>query len=211
MAQGKLPEANKLLPRAFREVYGYPKIREQIKAIGTAPVKAMIEFQLARLASLMTTGGNLNDDMTDFISAQLIELYPTESIADIRLCFERGAIGRYGQIQRMDGLVVGDWMTQYLEEKYTDLETLIEKRKATDITKEPVEDLKPVYAKMADDTTKKYMVKQFEKEEMARKYGVTKCYVCDGHDFFGADEVAARKNFRIAFGKDPEVVSLKNP
>lgn len=119
----------------------------------------------------MTTGGNLNDDTIDFISNQLIELYPTESIADIRLCFERGAMGRYGQIQRMDGLVIGEWMSQYLEEKYTELETLIQKRKTNDIGKEPVSELEDIYKSMLSENTKWKSVQEFNRREHHKKFG----------------------------------------
>lgn len=170
MAQGNFADATRALPRAFKEVYAQPKIREQVKAIGDAPVKAMIELQLARLASLMVTGGNLNDAMTDFISSELMDLYPTESIADIKLCLERGAMGRYGEIQRMDGVTIGLWMGKYLEEKYTEMEGLIQTRKANDLTKEPIEGLEQVYKTMKDETTKAYMVKVHAMNELNRRY-----------------------------------------
>jgi hypothetical protein len=170
MAQGKLPEATKLLPRTFREVYNHPKISEQVTAIGEVAVKAMIEFQLARLASLMTTGGNLNDTLTDFISSQLMEMYPYESIADIRLCLERGAMGRYGEIQRMDGVTIGTWMGMYLDEKYNELESKITERKANDVTKQPIEGLEEAYMKMKDQSKADYDKRQFEKDELSRMF-----------------------------------------
>lgn len=93
-----------------------------IQAIGEQSVKLMIQFELVKLAELMSVGGNLNDAQVEFISEQLIELYPNESIADFKICFRRGAMGNYGQIQRMDGLTIGEWMKQYLGEKYEVLE-----------------------------------------------------------------------------------------
>lgn len=222
MAQGKVLEASKLLPRTFREVYAQPKIREQITAIGEAPVKAMIEFQLARLASLMVTGGNLNDDMTDFISSQLIELHPTESIADLKLCFERGAMGRYGSIQRMDGITIGEWVEKYLDEKYAELETLIEKRKTNDVAKEPVDGLEDFYARMRDESAKRAAVLEFNKAEYRKKYGAVDMETIErlrqaelegkhnatSAPFTKADFEAAQK----AFGKEPEKVEQQeNP
>jgi hypothetical protein len=89
----------------------------------------MIQFELIKLAELMSVGGNLNTAQVNFISEQLIEMYPTESIADFKICFQRGAMGKYGDIQRMDGLTIGEWMKQYLKEKYEILEDQLMKEK----------------------------------------------------------------------------------
>ena len=94
------------LPTKFRDVWNFPKLSDQIKAIGEPLVIAMMQFQLGLLASRVTTGGNLDGGMVEFIARQLVEMHPTESMADFKLCFERGAMGRYGKIQRMDGLTV---------------------------------------------------------------------------------------------------------
>ncbi len=80
-------------------------------------------------------------------------------------------MGRYGEIQRMDGITIGVWMTQYLEEKYTEMESLIQKRKETDVTKQAVEGMESIYAKMADETGKWKSVQEFNKKEYERKYG----------------------------------------
>lgn len=170
MARGDFAGAMKLLPSTFREVYALPKVCEQVKAIGLAPVKAMIQVQLGILASLMTTGGNLNDAMANFIAGSLIDMFPTESVADFQLCFQRGAMGRYGQIQRMDGITIGEWMGKYLEEKYSELESHIDKRKANDVGKQPVDDLKPIYDKMKAENTKFLAVNEFNKQEYQKKY-----------------------------------------
>lgn len=100
-----------------------------VRAIGVEPVKRQIEFELVNLASLMSVGGNLNDSQVTFIAEQLIELYPSESIADFKICFTRGAIGAYGQIQRMDGITLREWMEKYLEEKYKVMEDILMREK----------------------------------------------------------------------------------
>jgi len=174
MAAGDLAKATSLLPRDFREVYAQPKISEQVRAIGRPKVQAMIQFQLGILASLMTTGGNLNGVMTEFIATQLMEMFPLESIADLRLCFERGAMGRYGEIQRMDGITIGTWMGQYLDEKYAELEGKIMERKQKDVGKTPVEGLEEVYQKMRDQSKSDYDKRQLAKDELSRifkRYG----------------------------------------
>lgn len=118
MATGNMVKASELMPTKIEKVFDQPKVFELIKAIGDGPVKSQIEFELVTLASLMSVGGNLNKAQVPFIAAQLIDMYPNESIADFKICFQRGSIGAYGDIQRMDGITIGQWMKAYLEEKY---------------------------------------------------------------------------------------------
>lgn len=124
-------EASRLLPRKIELVFDEPKISEVVKVIGEDSVKGQIEFELIKLASLMSVGGNLNRAQIGFISSSLIEQYPNESIADFKICFERGAIGVYGDIQRMDGITIGVWFKKYLDEKYEVLEDKLKNEKDT--------------------------------------------------------------------------------
>src|SRR5688572_28773383 len=104
ITEKRFDKASDLLPSKIEQAIIQPKIQEMIKAIGEGSVKLMIQFELIKLAELMSVGGNLNNAQVDFIAVQLIEMYPTESLADFKICFQRGAMGAYGQIQRMDGL-----------------------------------------------------------------------------------------------------------
>jgi len=110
-------------------VFDQPKVFEVIKTVGEESVLRQIEFELVCLADLMSVGGNLKEAQILFIARQLIEMYPNESIADFKLCFQRGAMGLYGDIQRMDGITIGKWMAAYLDEKYQVLETKLMKEK----------------------------------------------------------------------------------
>lgn len=110
------------MPSKIENVFDQPKVFEQIQVIGEGAVLNQIEFELECLADLMSVGGNLKPAQISFIAKQLIELHPSESIADFKLCFQRGAMGAYGEIQRMDGITLGIWMRGYLDEKYEVLE-----------------------------------------------------------------------------------------
>lgn len=129
MKQNKWVVASGLLPAKIDQAIEQPRVRDQVMALGLEPVKLQVEYELVCLAELMSVGGNLNNAQVKFIADQFIEMFPTESIADFKICFQRGAIGRYGQIQRMDGITLKGWMDQYLDEKYQVVEDLLMKEK----------------------------------------------------------------------------------
>jgi hypothetical protein len=109
------------MPSTIEKVFDEPRVFAVIKALGGDGLRMaqfQVEFELTVLAGLMSVGGNLNELQVPFIAKSLIETYPNESIADFKLCFQRGAMGVYGQIQRLDGITIGGWMPKYLEEKY---------------------------------------------------------------------------------------------
>lgn len=129
MQSSQLDKASSLLPSKIEHVFDQPKVFEMIRAIGEGPVKNLIEYELVRVASLMSVGGNLNKAQVKFIAEQFIEIFPSESIADFKICFQRGCIGAYGEIQRMDGITLRGWMDQYLDEKYKYMEDQLMKEK----------------------------------------------------------------------------------
>lgn len=117
------------MPSKIEQVFEQPKISELVLALGVESVKRQIEFELVNLADLMSVGGNLNNAQVTFIAEEFVNLYPTESIADFKICFRRGALGAYGQIQRMDGITLREWMDKYLDEKYQVMEEMLMKEK----------------------------------------------------------------------------------
>lgn len=98
-------------------------------AVGEKTVAGFIEFELIKLAERINASGNLTDGQVEFIAQQLAGLYPNETIADFKLCFERGASGAYGKIFKLDGVEIGNWMKSYLDEKYKVLEGELMKEK----------------------------------------------------------------------------------
>ena len=83
----------------------------------------MIEYELIKLAKMVNVGGNLREEQARDIAEALHEQYPNENIADFRTCFHRATmLHKYGDIFRLDAMVITGWFTQYLEEKYEALE-----------------------------------------------------------------------------------------
>jgi hypothetical protein len=101
-------------------------------------VSGFIEFELIKLAERINVSGNLTAEQIEFIALQLIREFPNESIADFKICFERGATGAYGKIFKLDGVEVGQWMQKYLDDKYKVLETQLMKEK-DELYKRPVQ------------------------------------------------------------------------
>lgn len=120
------------LPTKVKDALGQPPICEVEKVAGRGAVVRYIEFELIRLTALISVGGNLNDAQVQFIATQMVEMFPNESLADFKLCFERGCIGQYGEIYRMDGIVLRQWMEKYLDEKYQLVEAEVKKEKQSE-------------------------------------------------------------------------------
>lgn len=126
---GKFEEASRLLPTNIQQALDCPTVNDLVHAIGKSGVALAVEFELCKMADLINVGGNLTGAQTQFIAAQLVEMFPAENLADFKICFQRGAMGRYGEIYRMDGIVIRKWMEAYLEEKYKVLEDKLMKEK----------------------------------------------------------------------------------
>lgn len=110
------------MPARIEDALNFPVVKEVVKVAGEVAVQKYLEFELIKLAHLVSVGGNLNNAQVVFIAQELIKIFPNETLADFKLCFQRGAIGQYGEIFRMDGIVLREWMNKYLEEKYQVIE-----------------------------------------------------------------------------------------
>lgn len=123
LAVSDFKAASANLPTTIKNTFDLPKIREMALSVGEKPVRGFLEFELIKLAERINVSGNLTDGQIEFIAHQLVGLFPNETIADFKICFEKGASGAYGKIFKLDGVEVGNWMKLYLEEKYQVLET----------------------------------------------------------------------------------------
>jgi hypothetical protein len=142
------------LPSKIEGTFDLPKVGEMILATGEQSVCAFVEFELIKLAERINVGGNLNDNQIQFIAAQLIGMYPNETIADFKICFERLAMGRYvkqDKVFKLDGTEIGYAMRAYLDEKYQVLEAKMMKEKD--------DPYKPVVVEADPDTHQKWLNK----------------------------------------------------
>lgn len=103
-----------------------------ILASGEKTVQGFIEFELIKLAERINASGNLTDSQIEFIAGQILSMYPNETIADFKLCFEGIAMGKYikqDKLFKLDGTEIGYAIGQYLDEKYQVMEAELSKEK----------------------------------------------------------------------------------
>lgn len=129
LQSGNLRGVSESLPSTVKSAIDQPPISEVMKITGRNSVVRFIEFELIKMTTLISVGNNLNNSQVEFIATQLVEMFPNESMADFKICFQRGCIGQYGEIFRMDGIVLRKWMESYLDEKYQHVEEALVKEK----------------------------------------------------------------------------------
>lgn len=127
MAAGDYATAARLMPSKISEAIKQPSLSDLLKIVGKGKIVIFLKLELAKLSDRISVGNNLNGAQLEFISTQLVDYFPGESLADFKICFERGCMGQYGEIYRMDGIVIRKWMEQYLDEKYTIVEEELKK------------------------------------------------------------------------------------
>lgn len=160
---GKYKEVANLLPKTIAGAVNEPPISEVVKVVGKGKIVVFLKAELVMLSSRISVSGNITPEQLEFISTQLVEFFPNESLADFKLCFERGCMGQYGDIFRMDGIVIRKWMEQYLDEKYQVVETNLMNEKDNPYqTAEP--EPKPENYKVASDESAKEWLRQWREE-----------------------------------------------
>lgn len=140
-----------------------------------------VESEIIKLAANVNVNNTLNikDYQVSVIAEHLIENYKWESIEDFTLCFRRGSAGLYGEIFRLDGAVIGNWMAKYLDEKYDALELIKEKEKKslnpkddlTAVTKEKEKQFgkDSDYYKEAENIAEKLVSKVFDPNDNSKE------------------------------------------
>jgi len=149
----RMDKVSEMLPTKIEATFEIPKVYEMVLASGRDNVAAFIEFEMIKLSALVSVGGNLNKAQIVFFASELIDLFPSETIADIKICFQRGARGDFGDVFRLDGIVIRGWMESYLEQKYQVMENILMKEK-DNFYKVDKEDISQKYLDIMKDQLK---------------------------------------------------------
>jgi len=128
-----MDKVSEALPSRLADALNEPPICMVAKKVPTRAIEAFIAVEITKLKSRINVDDRLNVQASQipFICASLIDMFPNESLADFKICFERGAMGRYsgGKLLRLDGAVLADWMQSYLDEKYQAVEERLMREK----------------------------------------------------------------------------------
>jgi hypothetical protein len=146
----KFDELAKSVPNRIADLLDCEPIESLIRHSGKDGVQAYLECEIIKLAANFNGNPALNIKayQVPMIAEQLLENYKWESIEDFTLCFRKASAGMYGEIYRIDGAVIGQWFSRYLDEKYDALEQRKAKEKHPDKTAD--------FSKIAKEQAEKY-------------------------------------------------------
>lgn len=156
LTAGKFDDLARSVSNKVSDLLDCETITALVGHAGEKTVQMYLEAELIKLAGNFNGNPalNLKDYQVPIIAEMLIQNYKWESAEDFTLCFRRASCGFYGEIYRIDGAVIGQWMSRYLEEKYDALEQRKAKEKQDD--KKPVSIVK-LTAEHAEEYGKRYV------------------------------------------------------
>lgn len=116
-----MERAANLLPSTIEEATKGTPIAVLLQVVPRENIEAFLAVELTKLASMVNVDERLNiqPHQTSIIASELVQEFRGESLADFKICFQRGRNGRYDdKLLHLDSAVIGNWMRRYLEEKY---------------------------------------------------------------------------------------------
>lgn len=89
-----------------------------------------------RFNDLVNVGKKMNEDQLIALSSDLFERFSSESLEDILLFFKMARSGSFGDIYRLDSLIVLSWMDKYFDIKIQAREDEIQNNRNVQLRKE---------------------------------------------------------------------------
>lgn len=127
-----MDKAASLLPNSIEQATKGTPVAMLLQVVDRQNIEAFLAIELTKLASLINVDERLNlqKGQIPIIASQLIDLHKGETLADFKICFQRGATGRYDdKLLRLDLAIICNWMRKYLEEKYEVVENQLMREK----------------------------------------------------------------------------------
>ncbi|GEM_PF-3332512 len=88
-------------------------------------VMKLLSRLIKNTAIFYNVSGNITDDQLVMISQTILDTYPGDNIEDVILALKTARTGRYGKLYgRLDGEVILNWISQFLETKSEEMEKL---------------------------------------------------------------------------------------
>lgn len=130
MINRNFAEVSSSLPTRIEDALDEVPVCEITKQVPLKNIEAFLAIELTKLQSMVNIDNRLNlqGHQIPVIAQELLNTYSRESLADFTICFRRGAMGKYGEIFKIDISVIMGWMSGtekqpgYLEEKYQAIE-----------------------------------------------------------------------------------------
>lgn len=102
----------------------------QLKKYGKEAIGTQLMNMILELSTFFNLGKNMTEEQSAETAALLLEKYPVETLEDFSICFKKAKTGEYGKVyDRLDGHIIFEWFSTYLEEKYQVRERIIQEEK----------------------------------------------------------------------------------
>ncbi|HYG03311.1 MAG TPA: hypothetical protein VD927_12755 [Chryseosolibacter sp.] len=121
LQEARMDEVANLLPTTIENATKGTPIVTLMSVVDRKNIEAFIAIELTKVASMVNVDERLNlqPHQIPLIAEYLVETYKRENLADFKIAFTRGAMGKYDdKLLRVDAAIISNWMTKYLEEKY---------------------------------------------------------------------------------------------
>lgn len=127
-----MQEVARLLPDKVEEAIKGTPISMLAKAVDIRNIEAFLAIELTKLKSMVNVDDRLNlqPHQIPMISEELVNTFKNENLADFKICFRNGWMGKYDEkLLRLDAAVIMQWMYKYLDEKYAAVEKALKAEK----------------------------------------------------------------------------------
>jgi hypothetical protein len=118
---------NSLTPKTCSDVFNSPtcSIVKYKKEEGETKARALVAYMISDCIECFNVGKSMNDVQIARTADLIIEEFYFLKPDDLKLCFNRAMLGKYGKTyDRVDTQVICDWLNQYNESRALEADSL---------------------------------------------------------------------------------------